>query len=271
MSRSNRPVILCLNNFAQAGLIGLLQRRLQRETAAKEARRQELLRANAALHQVPAGLGAAENGDWNPFAEDERRPIPASLLASSVNPSLRKPHSTLNTVFDKQSKPKPRAANSNGTSRKAKADMETDGSVKKPSALERFNKGLSTKKPTGDEKKPSPPPMGRKAKAALAFAQSAMKASKADRLYSVRQLVDKGQDHPMSRSHSLPISPTLPASPSAKVRRRDSGEHGKAVQPARDARANGSASSPQASSASKLSRIKPPPIPSTARRRPVVR
>ena len=164
-----------------------------------------------------------------------------------------------------------------------KETMRWTASPKRASALENFNKGLTVKKPSGDEKKPSPPPLGRKAKAALAFAQSAMKASKADRLYSVRQLVNKGgQGTTMSRSHSMHIPRPRDDSITIReetevgmimVRGRPSPTHRHENEKTSGGPRNGEAStsSSPANSGAKLGRIKPPPVPSTARQSAIFR
>ncbi|ORX36693.1 hypothetical protein BD324DRAFT_461581 [Kockovaella imperatae] len=190
------------------------ERKKQRELQSKELRRKELLRANEAMVKASASKGQAgpssqagpskvsassslapsiagrpsaseaKEIEYNPFAEDEYRPRPLSF-------SLEKP-------LIKRLEAK-KAAND-----------------QKASSTSRANRGgtkSSDTKKRNTERKGSPPPLGRKAKAALAFAQSA-KASKFDSVFSVRSIVDKAaspSNSPKLASGSLPRSAATPS------------------------------------------------------------
>lgn len=153
------------------------EKRKRREAQAKEARRLELVRANEELlrHQQAATAGRSEGRmDYNPFAEDERRPATTTdgsskLAASAVKSKPRRP----SNVRAESPRPGP----------------------SKPS--------LSTAKDRA-----SPPPLGRKEKAVKAFMQSAKKPSAAESIFSIRALVDarngRSSSSPSASAFSTP-------------------------------------------------------------------
>ncbi|WWD17337.1 hypothetical protein CI109_101778 [Kwoniella shandongensis] len=145
------------------------ERRKRLEAASKEARRLELMRANEELNKKAANGHGKGNGsskavdmEYDPFAEDAKPVGP---------PIVHKPNTT---------KPSLKSTHSNGTSRPSSAVPRSSNN--KP-AISRSSSGLITKD------KASPPPLGRKEKAARAFAQQAKKSA-GDSLFSVRALVE---------------------------------------------------------------------------------
>ncbi|WWC61815.1 uncharacterized protein I303_104400 [Kwoniella dejecticola CBS 10117] len=160
--------------------------RKRQEAAAKEARRLELMRANEALNKKANGEQAKNDLDYNPFAEDAK-PAPSAIkpivkASSKAGPSRPTP------VSSKQSVPGPSAS--------ASTSKPRNGGQARSKARAQSN---------------SPPPLGRKEKAAKAFAQSA-KRSAGDSLFSIRGLVES-RDSPgptssrggLARNNSVPI------------------------------------------------------------------
>ncbi|WWC70264.1 uncharacterized protein I206_104214 [Kwoniella pini CBS 10737] len=137
--------------------------RKRQEAAAKEARRLELMRANEALNKKVGGQASKEL-EYNPFAEDARPP------PSAIKPPV---------------KPSPKA----GPSRPVTSSKQ---SVPGPPASKPRNPGQPRKARAQSN---SPPPLGRKEKAAKAFAQSAKKSA-GDSLFSVRNLVESREIPP---------------------------------------------------------------------------
>ncbi|OCF60548.1 hypothetical protein L486_00182 [Kwoniella mangroviensis CBS 10435] len=158
--------------------------RKRQEAAAKEARRIELMRANEALNKKVEG-GQKKELEYDPFAEDAR-PAPAVV--------------------------KPSAKPTTHTNAKA-APSSSKQSVPGPSS-----KSYTTTNPTSRDyakqkaQSHSPPPLGRKERAAKAFAQSAKKSA-GDSLFSIRSLVES-RDQPRSPSGGsggIPINRTYSA------------------------------------------------------------
>ncbi|WVQ99332.1 hypothetical protein IAU59_006464 [Kwoniella sp. CBS 9459] len=159
------------------------ERRQRQEAAAREARRQELIRANELLNKKKDEKNGGSNDmEYNPFAEDERR---APVVTKPVGkPTASKSPANARQTSSKQSHPGPSASSSSTTSR-------TKSSSGGPSSSSK-NK----------DKDASPPPLGRKERAAKAFAQQA-KRSGGDSLFSVRALVES-RDSPGSPGRAGP-------------------------------------------------------------------
>ncbi|WVR06991.1 hypothetical protein IAU60_004029 [Kwoniella sp. DSM 27419] len=139
-------------------------RRKRQEAAAKEARRLELMRANEALNNKAGGEQKKGPLDYDPFAEDERpKTVVKPVQTLSKQTTLRAPASNgaVRIASSKQSHPGPSAKASSSTKSKDK-DLEI--------------------------------PLGRKERAAKAFAQQA-KRSAGDSLFSVRALVESRDPH----------------------------------------------------------------------------
>ncbi|OCF36672.1 hypothetical protein I316_01268 [Kwoniella heveanensis BCC8398] len=142
------------------------ERRQRQEAAAREARRQELMRANEALNKKNDERNRRLNDmEYNPFAEDERR---APVV---IKPTLKLPPNA-RQVSSKQSHPGPSASSPSSSKPKTKSSTTLTGTSSSSK-----NKDIS------------PPPLGRKERAAKAFAQQA-KRSAGDSLFSVRALVE---------------------------------------------------------------------------------
>ncbi|WVF71525.1 hypothetical protein IAT40_006332 [Kwoniella sp. CBS 6097] len=144
------------------------ERRQRQEAAAREARRQELMRANEALNKRKDdknGNGGSKDMEYNPFAEDERR-APVIVKPAAAKSSTSKSPSATRQISSKQSHPGPSASTS------------------KPKSSSVSGTHSSSK-----NKDNSPPPLGRKERAAKAFAQQAKKSA-GESLFSVRALVE---------------------------------------------------------------------------------
>ncbi|WVQ67734.1 uncharacterized protein L199_005939 [Kwoniella botswanensis] len=161
--------------------------RKRQEAAAKEARRIELMRANEALNKK-AEAGQKKELEYDPFAEDAK---PVSIV---VKP-LAKPtahahaHAKAGPSSSKQSVPGP----------SSKLHTTTTNTISRNHAKQKAQSH-------------SPPPLGRKERAAKAFAQSAKKSA-GDSLFSIRSLVEsRDQPHsPSGGSGGIPINRTYSA------------------------------------------------------------
>ncbi|WWC89389.1 uncharacterized protein L201_004312 [Kwoniella dendrophila CBS 6074] len=156
--------------------------RKRQEAAAKEARRLELMKANEALNKKINGEQGKKEMEYDPFAEDAR-PAPAAIKPTA--------------------KPTTKLANSKaGPSR---TNTSSKQSVPGPSASSKSNGNHPRNHAKQKAQSNSPPPLGRKERAAKAFAQSAKKNTN-DSLFSIRSLVesrDSGAGSaPLSRSNS---------------------------------------------------------------------
>ncbi|WWD02913.1 hypothetical protein V865_000955 [Kwoniella europaea PYCC6329] len=158
--------------------------RKRQEAAAKEARRVELMRANEALNKK-VEPGQKKEPEYDPFAEDAR-PAPV-VVKPSAKPTAHAnakagPSSSKQTVPGPSSKPHTTTNTISRNHAKQKAQSH------------------------------SPPPLGRKERAAKAFAQSAKKSA-GDSLFSIRSLVEsRDQTHsPSGGSGGIPISRTYSA------------------------------------------------------------
>nr|XP_019046252.1 hypothetical protein I302_04993 [Kwoniella bestiolae CBS 10118]OCF25182.1 hypothetical protein I302_04993 [Kwoniella bestiolae CBS 10118] len=158
--------------------------RKRQEAAAKEARRIELMRANEALNKKVEAAGKKEL-EYDPFAEDARPAPSAPSPKPSTKPTNTKPGPSSSS---KQSVPGP----SSSSSSKAHNPNITRNHAK--------TKAQSN----------SPPPLGRKERAAKAFAQSAKKSA-GDSLFSIRSLVESRDSPIPGESGSAPINRTYSA------------------------------------------------------------
>ncbi|WRT66304.1 uncharacterized protein IL334_003258 [Kwoniella shivajii] len=137
------------------------ERRKLQDAAAREARRRELMQANEALNKKSNGGDVKKELDYDPFAEDAR-PVPVIV----------KP--TIKSVKGGNAKA--------GPSRLTSSKQTIPG----PSvSSSKTSRNVAKQK----DKSQSPPPLGRKERAAKAFAQSAKKSA-GDSLFSIRSLVE---------------------------------------------------------------------------------
>lgn len=143
------------------------------EQLSREARARELIAANAKLVSG-ADAGAKAGGpkdEYNPFAEDERRPASASVAGPSK----------LSSTKGKQSggaRTSNGSGHGNGNGNGVKASKGPRDPSKERTRVNREDRGGS------------PPALGRKEKAARAFAQKAKRGGVADSVFSVRALVE---------------------------------------------------------------------------------
>lgn len=143
------------------------------EQLSREARARELIAANAKLVSG-ADAGAKAGGpkdEYNPFAEDERRPASASVAGPSK----------LSSTKGKQSggaRTSNGSGHGNGNGNGVKASKGPRDPSKERTRVNREDRGGS------------PPALGRKEKAAKAFAQKAKRGGVADSVFSVRALVE---------------------------------------------------------------------------------
>ncbi|WWC94117.1 hypothetical protein V866_000955 [Kwoniella sp. B9012] len=158
--------------------------RKRQEAAAKEARRIELMRANEALNKK-VEAGQKKELEYDPFAEDAR-PAPA-VVKPSARPTTHT-NAKAGPSSSKQSVPGP------------------------SSKLHTTNNTISRNHAKQKAQSHSPPPLGRKERAAKAFAQSAKKSA-GDSLFSIRSLVEsRDQPHsPSGGSGGIPINRTYSA------------------------------------------------------------
>ncbi|ORY34043.1 hypothetical protein BCR39DRAFT_556833 [Naematelia encephala] len=156
------------------------ERQHRREEQAKEARRIELIKANQALaekaeldrrlREGKAPVTPLDGGEeYDPFAEDVRKPRPVQNQNGGTTKATSK------------TKAKPAEG--------ATSTSHTSSSKPRTSTSKVSSTGTSTKD------RSSPPPLGRKEKAARLFAQQAIKSSRGESLFSIRDLVE-GRESP---------------------------------------------------------------------------
>ncbi|KAL7421798.1 hypothetical protein Q5752_003569 [Cryptotrichosporon argae] len=167
------------------------ERSKKRDAAAKAARRLELMRANDALNKAPVAVPAASSMAYDPFAEDAIVPRSQTVAKAVTRPTKAGPSTAASPAMPRA----PRVGPST-TSTTATASRRAHASV-------------------------SPPPLGRREKAARAFAQATSKRSVEDGLFSVRALVavaarggsGSGSGSPSGRASPAPrpLPPTCAA------------------------------------------------------------
>jgi protein SPT2 len=161
------------------------------EQLSREARARELMAANAKLVSGP-GAGAKVGGakdEYDPFAEDERRPASASVAGSSKLSSTKGKQSGGARTSNGHGN-----GNGNGHGNGVKAPKDP----RDPSKERTRNR---------EDRGGSPPALGRKEKAARAFAQKAKRGGVADSVFSVRALVESREARGgSSPAHAAPGS-----------------------------------------------------------------
>lgn len=142
------------------------------EQLSRDARARELMAANAKLVSGPGAKPGGPKEEYDPFAEDERRPASASVAGPSK----------LSSATGKLSG---RARSSNGHGH-GNGNGHGNGAKASQGPREPSKERTRNRENRGG----SPPALGRKEKAAKAFAQKAKRGGAADSVFSVRALVE---------------------------------------------------------------------------------